>query len=106
MGMRQIPRRRLPHRMEVREPEPGGGYAEAKTIEHVRFERVHTTSADAHRSDSVGGKVYVDAVMSDGAFEVPVGSRAAIGGADMTVTTCTAFEGANGRVHHWELVVS
>ncbi|MCI9129183.1 MAG: minor capsid protein [Eggerthellaceae bacterium] len=104
-GMRAIPRRLLPDTMDVREPAADGSFGEAKTIAHVRFERKREASADAHRSESLCGRVFVDAVTSTGAYEVPAGSRIEIQGLSLFVESCTAYEGANGRVHHWELDV-
>ena len=74
-GMRAMPRRLLPDTMEVREQTADGGFGEAKTIAHVRFERKREACAEAHRSESLCGRVYVDAVTSVGAYEVPAGSR-------------------------------
>ena len=51
------------------------------------------------------GKVYVDALNSGGAFEVPAGSRIDIGGHSYLVAECRRCEDFNGHVHHWELVV-
>ncbi len=104
-GMRAMPRRLLPDTMEVREQTADGGFGEAKTIAHVRFERKREACAEAHRSESLCGRVYVDAVTSVGAYEVPAGSRIEIRGMPLFVESCTACEGANGRVHHWELDV-
>ncbi len=104
-GLRAIPRRLLPDTVEVREQLPDGGFGEAKTIAHVRFERRHEATADAHRRDRLCGRVFVDAVTSTGAYEIPAGSRIEIRGLSLFVESCTAYEGANGRVHHWELDV-
>lgn len=103
--MRAIPRRLLPDTMEVREQTADGSFGEAKTIAHVRFERKREATDDAHRSEGLCGRVYVDAVTSAGALEVPAGSRVEIQGLSLFVESCTVFEGANGRVHHWELDV-
>ncbi len=105
-GLRAIPRRLLPDTAEVREQLPDGGFGEAKTIAHVRFERRHEAAADAHRRDRLCGRVFVDATMSVGAYAVPAGSRIEVGGASMTVERCAAFGGEGGRVHHWELDVA
>lgn len=103
--LRAIPRRLLPHTMEVREQLPDGTFGKPKTIAHVRFERKREASSDAHRSERLCGRVYVDAVTSTGAYEIPAGSRLVINGAPLFVESCTAYETANGRVHHWELDV-
>ncbi len=106
LAIRPIPRNLLPDSMLVYEPTDDGGYAEPKTVKHVRFERKHEASSDAHRSDCVGGKVFMDAVASAGAYEVPAGSKVEIDGVKLLVKSCSRFAEANGRVHHWELVVA
>lgn len=104
--LRAIPRRLLSDVMCVREQLPDGSFGEAKTIAHVRFERSHEAVADAHRRDCLCGRIYVDAVTSTGAYAVPAGSRVEIGGTSLLVERCKVLEGANGRVHHWELDVT
>lgn len=106
LPIRPIPRNLLTDAMVVCEPTDDGEYGEPKTVRHVRFERMHEVADDAHRIDCVGGKVFVDAVMSDGAFEVAAGSRIEIDGVKLLVKSCSRFADANGRVHHWELVVA
>lgn len=84
----------------------GGVYDEGVAVTRVRFARTQSTVDDEHRSADAGaGKVYVDAVNSGGAFEVPAGSRIDIGGHSYYVTECRRCEDFNGHVHHWELVV-
>ena len=101
----QIPRRLLPDDAVVRVPD-GGGFAEGVAVRHVRFVRAQSVVDDDHRSADAGaGKVYVDAMNSAGAFEVPAGSRIDIGGHSYLVAECKRCEGYAGRVHHWELVV-
>ncbi len=106
LAIRPIPRNLLPDSMVVFEPADDGEYAEPKTVRHVRFERTHEAANDAHRSDAIGGKVFVDAVTSAGAYEVSAGSRIEIDGVKLLVKSCSRFAEANGRVHHWELVVA
>jgi hypothetical protein len=73
----------------------------------VRFEFCQRSSEDEHRSADAGsGKVFVDPVNSDGAFEVPVGSRVQIGGHSYLVRVCRRCDDFCGRIHHWELEVS
>ena len=103
---RPIPRAALPDTMTVRAPLPDGGFEEPELICYVRFERTQKVSDDEHRSaDAGGGTVFVDAVNSVGAFEVPAGSRIDIDGNSYYVAECRWCEDFNGRVHHWELVV-
>lgn len=103
--LRPIPRALLNAACTVYGPLADGGFAEGREIAPVRFERSHDVVDDAHRADAVAGKVYVDAVMSGGAFEVRAGSRIAVGGASLLVASVKRFEGPHGRVHHWELEV-
>lgn len=106
MGMlRPIPRSLLNARCVVYAPGVDGSFGEGREIAPVRFERTHMVVADEHRADAIAGVVYVDAVMSDGAFEVAAGSRIEIEGASLLVAEVRRFEGVRGSVHHWELVV-
>ena len=50
--------------------------------------------------------MFVDAVNSRGAFEIPVGSRVEIGGVSYFVRKCRRRGDFGASVHHWELVVS
>ena len=79
-SIRPIPRAALPDTMTVRAPLPDGGFGEPRMIAGVRFERTQSVSGDGHRSADAGtGTVFVDAVNSIGAFDVPAGSRVAVG---------------------------
>ena len=105
-GLRPIPLRLLAEDAVVRVPEGASGYAEGVAVSHVRFARTQSVVDDDHRSADAGsGKVYVDALNSACAFEVPAGSRIDIGGHSYLVAECKRCEDFNGRVHHWELVV-
>lgn len=106
MMVRPIPKRLLRETIAVRMPDAEGGYGDALTIEHVRFDRVQGMCADEHRSADAGaGTIYIDAMNSRGAFEVPAGSRVDIDGASLAVAKCTRFCGLGGTIHHWELEV-
>lgn len=103
---RPIPRAALPDNMTVRAPLPDGTYDEPQIICYVRFERVQRACDDERRSaDAGGGTVFVDAVNSVGAFDVPAGSRVAVGGRSMYATEVRRCEDLFGRVHHWEIEV-
>lgn len=105
-SLRPIPLRLLAEDAVVRVPDGDGGYAEGVAVSHVRFARTQCVVDDDHRSADAGrGKVYVDALNSDGAFEVPTGSRIDIGGHSYYVAEVKRCEDFNGHVHHWELVV-
>ncbi len=104
-GLRPIPRRLLPDSCTVRGRLADGSYGPESPIARVRFERRQSaTPGDAHRSADAGaGTLYVDAVNSVGAFEIEAGSRVEVGGASLLATEVRRYEGANGRVHHWEV---
>ena len=105
-SLRLIPARLLAENVVVRVPAGEGGYAEGVEVSHVRFARKQSVVDDNHRSADAGaGKVYVDALNSVGAFEIPAGSRIDIGMHSYYVVECKRCEDFNGRVHHWELVV-
>ena len=105
-SLRPIPARLLAEDAVVRVPDGEGGYADGVVVLHVRFRRVQSVSDDDHRSaDAGGGKVYVDALNSVGAFEVPAGSRIDIGEHSYFVAEVKRCEDFNGHVHHWELTV-
>lgn len=105
--LRPIPRRLLPDDMLVYLPDGRGRRGESRLVRHVRFEREESAVADAHRSADAGhGTVFVDAVNSEGSFEVPAGARVLIGaGPSMLVRACRRCCVVRGQVHHWELEV-
>lgn len=106
IALRPIPRRLLPDTMVVRVVKPDGTFADGVTVRNVRFERTQSVVGDVHRPvDGGAGKVYVDAINSAGAFDVPAGSRVEIGGASLLVAACKRCETMGGRVHHWEMTV-
>lgn len=106
-ALRPIPARLLADDAVVRVPDDSGGFAEGVAVSGVRFVRTQSVVDDDHRSADAGaGKVYVDALNSAGAFEVPAGSRIEIGGHSYYVRECRRCEDFNGHVHHWELVVA
>ena len=101
-----IPRAALPDVMTVRLLLDGGSFGEPAVIAGVRFDETQSSSDDDHRSaDGGAGTVFVDAVNSAGAFEVPVGSRVAVRGRSYIVRKCHRCEDLFARCHHWELEV-
>ena len=105
--LRPIPRRLLPDDMLVWPAVGDGTFGPTVLVRHVRFERCESAVADAHRSaDGGSGRVIVDAVNSEGAFEVPAGSRVLVGaGPSVMVRSCRCCCVVRGQVHHWELEV-
>ena len=78
-GVAPIPPWLLGDSMLVSVPDGRGGFEDAVEVGRVRFEREQSTTDDAHRSaDAGGGTVFVDAVNSTGAFEVPAGDRKSV----------------------------
>lgn len=105
-SVRPIPRGALPDTMTVRLELADGTYGEPAIIANVRFEETQSMTGDAHRSaDGGAGKVFVDAVNSIGAFDIPAGSRVAVRGRSMVVRKVHRCEDLFGRVHHWEVEV-
>lgn len=111
MGMarylRPIPTRLLPDNMLVFPTDGAGGFGDARLIRYVRLEMVDAVTPDnpAHAS-GVTGKVFVDAVNSKGAFEVPAGSKVIIDDLPrMWVKSCKRCSVVRGQIHHWELTV-
>lgn len=106
ISLKPIPRRLLPDTIVVRVPDGNGGYGRGRTIANVRFERKRSVVDEPHRSaDAGGGRIYVDAVNSAGAFEIPPGSRVDVKGMSLYVAAVKPCEGAAGRIHHWEVDV-
>ena len=105
--LRPIPKRLLPDDMIVRPARGDGTFDQTRQIRHVRFDRVESVSDEAHRTADAGaGTVFVDAVNSVGAFEIPAGSRVIVGaGSSMLVVECMRCCVIRGQVHHWELRV-
>lgn len=102
----QIPARLLPDEMTVRAALGAGAFDEPVVVERVRFVRTQEESGDEHRdADAGSGRVYVDAVNSPGAFEIPVGSRVWIRGRSYVVWRSRTCEGNAGAVHHYEVDV-
>ena len=105
-SVRPIPRGALPDVMAVRLEAPDGSFGDPVLIAGVRFEETQAVCDDAHRgADGGAGTVFVDAVNSAGAFEIPAGSRVAVRGRAMAVRSVHRCEDLFGRVHHWELKV-
>lgn len=106
-GQRPIMRSLLPDSMDVYVPDGSGGFSGPVGVSRVRFDEEQSASGDAHRSADAGaGTVFVDAAMSEDAFEIPAGSRVVIGGNSYYVTRVRRRCGKWGRVHHWEVEVS
>lgn len=82
-----------------------GSFGEVVLVRHMRFERCESVASDAHRnSDGGAGLVVVDAANSEGAFEIPAGSRVLVGaGPSAFVRSCKRCCVIRGVVHHWEL---
>ena len=105
-SVRPIPRGALPDVMTVRLELPDGTFGDPVLIANVRFEETQAMVDDAHRSADAGaGKVFVDAVNSIGAFDIPAGSRVTVRGRSLIVRKAHRCEDLFGRCHHWEIEV-
>lgn len=113
-----LPASTLPSSMEVRAPvadsEYGDEWADPVTIGHVRFSQASEFGVQGNNAVENGyvfqdgsiGLVYVDAVNSAGAFEVPAQSEITIdGGEVMEVVKTTRQDNLDGTCHHWEIEV-
>lgn len=108
--MLPIPLCMLTSKIAVRVPEDGAsGYrelADPVNIGRVRYEMVAgIRKTDYQLQDGTTGLLFVDAVNSTGAFELPAGALVRVDGAEAEccVSACHRFEGMGGRVHHWEV---
>ena len=77
--LRPIPRRLPPDDMLVLPSDGQGGYGDARMVRHVRLGLADGVADDPHRDSARSGRVFVDAVNSRGAFEVPADSRVVVG---------------------------
>ena len=105
-----IPKSVMPSSVAVRVPvegDYGGEYGEPQTITGVRFESAASLVRSDHvLSDGAKGLLFIDAVNSLGAFEVPVGSLLSIDGQEYAAAgKVDRYECFNGTVHHWEIEV-
>lgn len=110
MRLAAIPKSLLPSTIEVRVPadgEYGGCYEEPVTIDHIRFDAAATIKPDQYTfSPGSKGLIFIDALNSEGAFELPVGTLVTIYGEELSVVTVNTYCGYNGQVHHWEVEVA
>ena len=118
MRMRAIPKQLLKQDMLVKPLLPDGTFGESRLVRHVLLQLAGSVVYDEHRSGDMGaGKVFVDATNSEGAFDVPPGSRI-VGTAPPDLVELGApqalsyvakkvqkFRVLRGVVHHWEIEV-
>ena len=102
---KRIPRNVLTRTMTVSTPNADGTFAEPVPIIGVLFQRKESVSDDGHRSTAGGGVIFIDAINSKGAFEVPVGSRVVVAGCSYLVRKCEPGGDLLGRVEYWRLEV-
>ena len=107
--MRHIPRSVLCDEMEVSVPDEsgyGGEYADPVTVSHVRLERAESLAQAGYKlADGASGRIYVDALNSEGAFRIPVGSKVSLGGDEYQVLSVDECRAYGPGVHHWEVDV-
>lgn len=103
-----IPKRLLPSAAEARVPtEEGGrqGLSAPFRLDGVRYEQKASVRAtDYQLQDGTSGLLFVDAVNTAGARELPAGSLVSVdGAAECCVASCTRYVDERGHVHHWEV---
>ena len=110
MTVRPINRKYLPSVAEVRVPytDANGyqGLEDPVTIVGVAYERCASTRATSYMlQDGTTGLMFVDAINSDGAFDIPAGSMVRIDGeaVEQCANAVHRFDAPGGRVHHWEV---
>jgi len=107
--MKPIPLCLLPDTIRVQkalEADYRGEFGKAKTVRNVRFESAENLVNNSYIfSDGSNGLIYIDAVNSEGAFAIPVGSKVTLKGQTCFVVKCVPVEGVFGRVHHYEVEV-
>lgn len=110
--MLAIPKRLLSQSVTVRLPVAGGYGGECADpvyIEHVRFEAAAATSQTAYQLQApIRGTLFIDAVNSSPAMELPAGTMVLLDGetAECTVRECQTLLDGRGRVHHWEATLA
>ncbi|ANE22415.1 hypothetical protein AAY81_03955 [Denitrobacterium detoxificans] len=100
----------LPSEVAVRRPVDGdfsGEYEEQPTtISNVRFDRAEALARrDWVLEEGAQGVLYVDAVNSGGAFEIPAGSLLSIDGGEWATASKVTPYRIEADVHHWEVEV-
>lgn len=106
----QIQRNALPDTILVREldtsTEYDGEYLAPYEIKHVRFEKSEALNRNAYQlCEGAKGRIFIDAVNSEGAKAIPVGAKVSINNtANMSVLACTELRTFN-KIHHWEVDV-
>ncbi len=102
--MRPIPTRLLPDSMLVYVTDGAGGYEPPRLVRHVRLELVDAVIDDPAHASAASARLFVDAVNSKGAFEIPAGSKVLVNDLPrMWVRSCKRCCVVRGQVHHWEL---
>ena len=96
-----IPKRLLPSRAEVRVPEEVDGrqgFSDKRLLLGVRYEqRASVRATDYQLQDATTGLLFIDAVNTAGAMELPAGAT------ECCVASCTRYVDERGHVHHWEV---
>lgn len=118
MRMRAIPKQLLKQDMLVKPLLPDGSFGQSRLVRHVLLQLAGSVAYDEHRTGDAGaGTIFVDATNSEGAFDVPPGSRIAVSApADLVELGAPSmlsfvarrvqkFRVLRGVVHHWEIEV-
>lgn len=105
-----IPLSVMPSTVLVKTPKEsdfGGDFNEPVEIKHVRFDDAAALVRNAYvLSDGAKGLLFIDAVNSRGAFDIPVGSLVSIDGDEYCMAgKVSPYKGFDGVIHHWEIEV-
>lgn len=108
--LRPIPISLLSDTLKYRLAEDGqynGKYGEEHVIKHVRFQGLEKLNQSSYLLQGGSqGLIFIDAINSTGAVELPVGALVSVnGGEEYPVKKCTALKGYFGEVHHWEVEI-
>lgn len=110
MRLKPIPKSLMPDTIVVRVPKDGeyrGKFEMPVGIENVRFDSTESLNPNQYAfSEGSRGLIFIDAVNSVGAFEIPAGARITLGDEDYLVVKTTSYAGFYGRMHHWEVEVA
>lgn len=104
-----IPKRILTQTATVRIPVEGGFGGECTDpieIKYVRFEsKADISQNDYQLQAPVRGLLFIDAINSEPAIELPAGTMVSVDGeiSEATVHSCVPCRDGLGRIHHWEI---
>ena len=105
-----LPRKLMRDTISVKVPKDspyGGEFENPVTIERVCYQSVASVRATDYQLQApLKGMLFIDPVLSVGAFEIPAGSLVCVNGEKSwaTVHECEAISSYSG-LHHWEVLL-